>query len=77
MEAALLEALRSLSPSNVLLVGVIVFLWRELQKEREARISSFAASLELGHTVRTTLDRQQEVIGRLSDLVAQLIARKD
>lgn len=70
MEAALLEAMRSLSPSNVLLVGVVVFLWKELQKEREARITAFTASLELGHLVRSTLDRQQE-------LLVQLLARKD
>ena len=77
METALIEALRSLSPSNILLVGVVVFLWRELQKEREARIASFTASLELGHTVRTALERQQELIGRLSDLITQFVSRKD
>lgn len=77
METALIDALRSLSPSNILLVGVIAFLWRELQKEREARIASFTASLELGHTVRTALERQQELIGRLSDLITQFVARKD
>ena len=70
MENALLDALRTLSPLNVILIGVIVFLWKEYQKERDARISSHTATLELGHVVRTALERHQ-------DLLTQLLARKD
>lgn len=70
MEATFLDALKSLSPSNILLVSVIVFLWKEWQKEREARISAYTSAFELGHAVRAALDRQQE-------LITQLIARKD
>lgn len=70
MENILLDALKSLSPANVLLVGVIVFLWKELQKERDARITANNASLELGHLVRSSLDR-------FSDLLERQLARKE
>lgn len=70
MEAVLLDAVKSLSPSNILLVGVVVFLWKELQKEREARITANNASLELGHLVRSSLDR-------FSDLLDRQLSRKE
>lgn len=70
MEQILLDAMKNLSPWNILLVGVVVFLWKEYQKERDARISAYTSAFELGHAVRAALDRQQE-------LISQLIARKD
>lgn len=65
METAIVEAAKSLSPLSILLVGVIVALWRELQKEREARITAGNQAIELGFTVRMSMDRLTEVVSKL------------
>lgn len=67
METAIVDALKSLSPLSILLIGVIVALWRELQKEREARITAGNQAIELGFTVRVSMDRLTEVVSKLVD----------
>ena len=65
MESAAVEALKTLTPLNILLIAVIVALWRELQKEREARITAGNQGIELGFTVRVALDRLTEIVSKL------------
>jgi hypothetical protein len=65
MESAIVDAVKSLSPLSILLIAVIIALWRELQKEREARITAGNQAIELGFTVRVAMDRLTEVVGKL------------
>lgn len=71
LDSLLLTALGSFSPSTIVASGVAIFLWRELTKEREARIAALQMGMDLGHLVKTTLDRQGELIQRLLEASAK------
>ena len=64
METVLVEALKSLSPISILLIGVVVFMWRELSREREARIAAGTAALELGHAMTVSMDKLTDALNR-------------
>jgi hypothetical protein len=47
---------------TVLLAIAVVFLWRDLQKEREARVSMVRETIAVTNSVTTALDKLTDAI---------------
>lgn len=62
MEALFTRAMEAQSPLTIILVIAVVFLWRDLQKEREARVAMIRETINVTSGVTTALNRLTDAI---------------
>lgn len=62
MESLLARALEGHSAFTIALAIAVVFLWRDLQKEREARVAMVRETLSVTNSVTEALNRLTDAI---------------
>lgn len=62
MDTLLARAMEAQSPLTIILVIAVVFLWRDLQKEREARVTMIRETINVTASVTTALDKLTDAI---------------